>query len=334
MRQTWSTPVAREHAITLAGGIRVGHHTDLDAATGCTVILCDEPGVAGIDIRGGATATHDTTLLGPTGLVERLDAVVLTGGSAPGLGCIAGVSRWLRDKGRGFPTREARIPITPGAAIYDLAIGNPSAFPTPDNAHAACEHASEQFERGSVGAGAGATTGKLLGQRRSMRGGLGTSGWRTDDGLTVGALAVVNGFGDIVDPATGRIVAGLRDEHDAPLGTRRTLIDAQPKDLGFGTNTTLAVVATNARLTKAQACVVARIAQTGIARAVSPCHTQFDGDLVIAISTGSIDADLNRVGALGAACVEAAIIDGVLSAHRFSDVPCAHDLGWSGRSDP
>jgi len=334
MRPTWSTSRAREHAITLASGIRIGHHTDPQGATGCTVVLCDKPSVAGIDIRGGATAVHDTHLLGATALVERIDAVVLAGGSAPGLACIAGVGEWLRARGRGFPTREARVPITPGAAIYDLAIGDPSARPCAADAFDACERAATGVDRGSVGAGVGATVGKLLGQGRAMRGGVGTAAWRTDDGLVVGALAVVNAFGDIVDPATGSIIAGLRDAHDRPLGASRTLIGASPRDIGFGTNTTLAVVATNASLTKPQACVVARIAQGGVARAVTPCHTQFDGDLVIAISTGVFEADLNRVGVLGAACVEAALLDAAFSAERYGDVPCAHELAWSGRAEP
>ena len=330
MRDPWSTTRAREHGIGVVEGVRVGHATDPVGATGCTVVVCDADCVGGVDIRGGATATHETHLLEPTGLVDRVHAIVLAGGSAPGLACIDGVTRRLREQGRGFRTAHGVVPITPGAAIFDLGIGDPDARPGADDAVRARDNATRDPGRGSVGAGTGATVGKIMGHDRAMRGGVGCAGWVCDDGLAVGAVSVVNAYGDLVDPGSGRIVAGARDGGDAPLGTVRTLIDAPAPDVGFGTNTTLVVVATNARLTKTQACIVARIAQGGIARGVHPCHTQFDGDMVFTLATGAIEADPSRVGVVAGAVVGASILDAALEASDFGAVPSAGTLGWGG----
>jgi len=330
MRDPWSTTRAREHGIGVVEGVRVGHTTDRAGATGCTVVVCDADCVGGVDIRGGATATHETHLLDPTALVDRVHAIVLAGGSAPGLACVDGVTRRLREQGRGFKTAHGVVPITPGAAIFDLGIGDPDARPGAEDAARALDEATRDPVRGSVGAGTGATVGKIMGHDRAMRGGVGCAGWVCGDGLIVGAVSVVNAYGDIVDPESGRIVAGARDGGGGPLGTMRTLIDAPAPDVGFGTNTTLAVVATNAKLTKAQACIVARIAQSGIARGVNPCHTQFDGDMVFTLATGAIEADPSRVGVVAGAVVGASVLDAAVSASDFGGVPSAGTLGWGG----
>lgn len=331
MPSAFSPSHAREMSITAVDGVLVGHATHADDATGCTVVRLPEGTAAGVDIRGGGCATHETDLLDPTGITRHADAFVLCGSSAPGLGCIQGVVDWNREHGLGFATQHGVVPIIPGAAIYDLSVGSPDRVPTPADAHHACESAAAEFERGSVGAGAGASVGKVAGPSHAMKSGIGSAGWVTQDGLSVGALAVVNAFGDILDDA--RIIAGARTDKDVPLDTQAHLIAGGGADLAFGTNTTLVVVATNAVLDKAQANALARIAHAGMPRAVRPCHTQYDGDLVFAAATGTHDADINRAGALAARLVECAIVDAALRADAFGEIPSATSIGWARRQE-
>ncbi|MBO6514812.1 MAG: P1 family peptidase, partial [Phycisphaerales bacterium] len=282
---------------------------------------------------GGATASHEIELLDPSGLVDRVQGIMLSGGSAMGLGCTAGAVEYFSDKMRGFATEQGVVPIVPGASLYDFGIGRAGAFPDADDGFKACRSAEVDFERGNVGAGTGAVVGKIRGHAMGTKGGLGSAGWATEDGLRVGALAAVNAFGDVVDPETGLIIAGARGEDGRALDTMRAMVTGGHEAVRFGTNTTLCVVATNAKLTKVQAGVVARIAQSGIARAVNPCHTQFDGDMVFVLSVqdeanGEMESDLNRVGVLASKMIEAAVIDAVLRAESAHGVVCAGELGW------
>ncbi len=323
---------AREGSITDVGGVLVGQRTDLARATGCTVVVCDEPMVGGVDVRGGGTATREIELLRGGNLVERVDAVVLSGGSAMGLGCAQGVVDSMRARGRGFPTAQGAVPIVPGAAIFDRSIGDPDAYPDAEDGRRACEGAGTTFERGCAGAGSGAMVGKFRGAARATKGGIGSAGWATDDGLRVGAIACVNALGDVVDPERGGIVAGARGDDGGAWGSAARMIESRGDALSFGTNTTLVVVATNARFDSARACAVARMASAGLARSVSPCYTQYDGDICFALCGDEVEADLNRVGVLASLVAASAIVDAVLRADGWGDVPCARDLGWSKRA--
>lgn len=331
MTTPWNMLTARERSITLVEGVRVGHWTDSDAATGCTAVVCDHDAIAGVDVRGGATASHEIELLDPLGLVDRVQGIMLSGGSAMGLGCTQGAVEYFSDRLRGFETEQGVVPIVPGASLYDFGIGKAGAFPDGEDGFKACRAAAVDFERGNVGAGTGAVVGKIRGHAKGTKGGLGSAGWETDDGLQVGAIAAVNAFGDVIDPETGLIVAGARGDDGAPLNTANAMIVEGQDAIRFGTNTTLCVIATNAKLTKTQASVVARIAQSGISRAVSPCHTQFDGDMVFALSMGEMECDLNRVGVLASRVIEAAVIDAVSRAESAHGVVSASELGWMDR---
>ncbi|HEV8483710.1 MAG TPA: P1 family peptidase [Blastocatellia bacterium] len=299
--------------ITDVPGIRVGHAHDKRARTGCTVILCGSEGaVAGVDVRGAAPGTRETDLLEPGNLVERVHAVVLTGGSVFGLDAACGVARYLEERDIGFDAGVARVPIVPAAVIFDLAVGNSKVRPDSAMGYKACQLGSAgPVAEGQVGAGAGATVGKILGQARASRGGVGTAALKLSSGVTVGVLVVVNAFGDIVDPESGRILAGARTLSGVGwLNTSRALEGAAQgiSRTSPVENTTLAVVATDASLTKAQARRVAVMAHDGMARAVRPVHTIFDGDTVFALSTGRVVADLTAIGPVAADLVARAIV--------------------------
>ena len=299
-------------AITDVPGIRVGHAHDKRARTGCTVVLCDKEGaVAAVDVRGAAPGTRETDLLEPGNLVERVHAVVLTGGSVFGLDAACGVVRYLEERDIGFDAGVARVPIVPAAVIFDLAVGSSKVRPDSAMGYKACSLGSAgRVAEGQAGAGSGATVGKIFGPGMSSPGGIGTAAMKLQSGVTVGVLVVVNAFGDIVDPQSGRILAGARSPHGSGwLNTSRALQGAVERNHHFSPveNTTLAVVATDATLTKAQARRVAVMAHDGMARAVRPVHTIFDGDTVFALSTGRIVADLTAIGPLAAELVARAI---------------------------
>ncbi len=286
-------------AVTDIPGIRVGHWSDPKARTGCTVVLAPPEGAAaGVDVRGSAPGTRETDLLRPGCTVERVHAVVLTGGSAFGLAAADGVMRYLAERGVGVEVGPARVPIVPAAVIFDLAAGSPTAHPGPEQGYLACLDAEAEgaCPVGRVGAGTGATVGKLLGFEHAVPGGLGIATLRLPDGVTVFALAVVNALGDVVD-ASGRVVAGT-----AGGAWRRLLEEGPPDRLVAGANTTLGLVATDAALGKAQCQKLAQLAQDALALAIRPVHTMFDGDTVFALSTGERRADMVS---LGVAAVEA-----------------------------
>jgi len=311
--------------ITDIPGIFVGHAHDERGRTGVTVVRCDPAAVGAVDRRGAAVSTRQCDSLLPEHLLSRVDAVVLAGGSAFGLGCSSGVLDELAARGVGMPSPGRPVPIVPTAALFDLGLGDPNAFPTPDMARQALSRAGVDFAEGSVGAGHGATIGKVLGIGGAMKGGLGTASRTRGDGLIVGALAAVNAWGDIVDPATGALVAGARDpEHPRKLLDTAAALQRpaeRPRPGFLMDNTVLVVVATNARLEKNHAGFVARMAQTGLARAVRPCHGPFDGDVVFALSLGEAPADLPAIGQMAAEAVAEAIIRAVQTADGFGLVP-------------
>ncbi len=304
--------MSRALGITAVPGIRVGHATDEEGITGCTVVLCEGGAVVGVDQRGGAPGTRETDLARPLHLVREAHAVVLAGGSAFGLAAADGVMRWLAARGVGYDARGARVPIVPAAILFDLAIGDARAYPDAAMGWQACEAAhAGSVEEGSVGAGAGATVGKALGMAGAMKAGVGTAAIDLGDGVIVGALIVVNALGDVVDPRTGRILAGARGADGRFVGALEALRDQGAARVGALESTVIGVVATTARLDKEGACKVAQMAQDGLARAVRPAHTMYDGDTLFALATGAAAADVNVVGGYAAEMVAQAIVRAV-----------------------
>jgi L-aminopeptidase/D-esterase-like protein len=300
--------------ITDVPGIRVGHATDRIALTGCTVILCPPGTVGSVEVRGGAPGTHETDGLRPGTVGREVHAVVLTGGSAFGLAATAGVQRWLEERGIGFPAGAARVPIVPAAVLFDLGIGDPSVRPGPDDGYAACEAASaDPVKEGSVGAGTGATVAKLPDPTLGVKGGIGSASERRGE-LVVGAIAAVNALGAIVDERGTKIAENRGDPHTEPV-------------LWTYANTTLVVVATNARLTKEHVGRVAQAAQQGVSVAVRPAHTLWDGDTSFALATGAVQAHLLHVEELAARVTAEAIRRGVRSAEGLGGVPAASGGG-------
>lgn len=318
------------NAITDVGGIRVGHYTDRAGVTGCTVILCEQGAVAGVDVSGSAPGTRETDVLRPGSLVEAVQAVLLSGGSAFGLDAAGGVMRYLEERGFGHETSCGKVPIVPAAILYDLNIGSPMARPRADNGYKACLAASaSEVAEGCVGAGTGATVGKVLGMERATKSGLGTASQEIGEGVVVAALVAVNAVGDVVEPRTGKIIAGPRDSNgNGFLSTSKLL-----KTTGFNkslllSNTTLGVVATNARLNKEEASRLARVAQVGIARTIDPCHSMYDGDVLFALSLGEKRVHLDIVGLAAAEVVAIAITRAIFQAETISGVPAVRDLAW------
>lgn len=318
------------NAITDVPGIRVGHWTDREAATGCTVVLCEGGAVGGVDVRGSAPGTRETDLLRPMNLVQHVHAVLLSGGSAFGLDAASGVMHYLEERGVGFETRVARIPIVPAAILFDLGIGDAQVRPSAQEGYAACLAASEgPLTEGTVGAGTGATVGKARGQEWATKGGLGTASVPAGGDLLVGAIVAVNAFGEVVDPETGAIIAGPRSAEGGFLFTLDLLRQRAALQPALPTNTTIGVVATNARLTKEQANKMAQMAHDGLARAVRPAHTMGDGDVLFALATGTAEQEPVNVTALGAAAAEAvarAIVRAVLQAEGICGIPAAREL--------
>jgi len=322
------------NAITDIPGILVGHAQNDEALTGCTVILCEKGAVGGVDQRGGAPGTREIDALHPMHLVTRVHAVVLAGGSAFGLEAATGVMRYLEARGVGFDTHVAKVPIVPAAILFDLGIGRADIRPDASMGYQACENASaEPPAEGNAGAGTGATVGKILGPSQCMKSGIGTASMEIGAGVIVGAIAAVNAFGDVVDPASGEIIAGARSKDVGPLHigapgyfadtlkVMQTLIGRTA--LGFGSrgNTIIGVVATNARLDKEAANKVAQMAHDGLARCIRPAHTMVDGDTIFAIATGDHPADVNIVGAYAAEVFAKAILRGVYAARPVAGIP-------------
>ncbi len=319
-----------EGSITDIRGIRVGHWTDRRAITGCTVVLPDRPAVAGVDVRGGAPGTRETDLLRPGNLVQEVHGVVLAGGSAFGLEAAAGVMRYLAERGVGFPFGRGVVPIVPAAILFDLGIGRHDRWPTAEAGYRASASARRTAPEGNIGAGIGATVGKALGPERAMKGGIGTASERAYNGLMAGALAAVNAAADVIDPATGELLAGARGEDGGIEDAVEVLREGrlwQPEIAAQ--NTVLVVVATNGALTKEQANRLATVCHDGVARAVRPAHTPSDGDVIFTLATGEhvLDgSDYRALEALATRAVERAIVRGVMTAESLGGYPCAREV--------
>ncbi|WP_418315845.1 P1 family peptidase [Piscinibacter sakaiensis] len=329
------------------GGLRLGHHDETRRPTGCTVVLALDGAAGGVDVRGAAPGTRETDLLSPLNTIEKVHAIVLSGGSAFGLDVAGGVMQWLDERGIGVAVGPVKVPIVPAAVLFDLWVGESSVRPGRASGYAACDDATTRngkasVAEGNIGAGCGATVGKLFGADRAMRGGLGQASLRVD-GITVAALVVVNAVGDVRDPRDGRLVAGARSADGRSLldsiAALRGAVPSKPPAIGAAT--TLAVVATDAKLTKAQVNKLAQMAHDGFARSINPVHTPSDGDTIFALATGragsSIDAaHLGRLGALAAEVTAEAVLRGVLAAQTLDRpdlpyLPAAVDL--VGRAD-
>ena len=327
----------RPGSITDIPGIRVGHTTDLEHATGCTVLLCPQGTVGGVDVRGSAPGTRETDLLRPGNLVNEVHAVLLSGGSAYGLDAASGVMRYLEENGTGYEIGSVVVPIVPGAIIFDLGLGSSKVRPTADDGYAACQSAaSGELEEGAVGAGTGATVAKALGLGHAVKGGLGTCSRGLGDGLIVSAIAVVNAVGDVVDPETGCVIAAPRTEDDGGFHSTVELMSRPRSEWPqaqtvAGGNTTIGVLATNAFLSKEQANKLAERGQDGIALAVRPSHTMGDGDTVFALATGAWRGrmdhmQLTRLGAVAASVMAQAVVRGVTQASGLAGVPGIREL--------
>lgn len=358
-------PPAARPWITDIPGLWAGHATDSEGLTGCTVVLTPDGAVGGVDVRGSAPGTRETDLLDPINLVDRVHAVLLAGGSAFGLDAAAGVMRWLEERGYGFETGVARVPIVPGAVLYDLTLGRADRRPDAAMGYAACEDAwgrsagnhvdgrepspRQPLAEGNVGAGTGASAGRLFGPAMATKTGIGAACLAGPAGLLVGALVAVNAFGDVRDPATGAILAGTRNPSGGWLDTTAALIGGPSESApgfhpgfgqdtgsgagsapGPGQSTTIGVVATNAALGKAQCRKVAQMAHDGLARAISPVHTMFDGDTLFVLSCGpaaaQVVSDVSAVGTLAAKAVAAAVVRAALTARAAGGLPASADV--------
>ena len=322
------------NAITDVPGIRVGHITDLDALTGCTVILCGGGAVCGVDVRGGGPGTRETDLLNPVNLVHEVHAIVLSGGSAFGLDSAGGVMRWLEEQGIGYDIGVAKVPIVPAAILLDLGLGSSKVRPDAAMGYRAAAAArGGPVAEGNVGAGTGATAGKFRGMTNAMKTGLGTCSLEAGGGVIVAALAAVNPGGNVIDPASGQIIAGARSDEAPQLefGAPGYFVDLsalmreyleQGRGLrGPRASTVLGVVATNAHLEKPQATKVAQMAHDGLARTVHPAHTLRDGDTIFALSTGDVPADAGIIGALAAEVMAEAILRAARLAESAGGLP-------------
>jgi L-aminopeptidase/D-esterase-like protein len=318
-------------SITDVEGVRVGHYTFAERPTGCTVILTEGGATAGVDVRGSAPGTRETDLLDPVNTVQEIHGLLLSGGSAFGLDAATGVVRYLWERGVGYPPRAAAVPIVPAAILYDLGLGDASIWPGAEAGYQASLGATDApVAQGNVGAGAGATVGKSQGMGRAMKGGLGSASVSLDNGLVVGAIVAVNAVGNVVDPATGRIVAGARNPDDSGfLDTRRAM--GGPGEAVPGENTTIGAVATNARFSKTEMTKVAQMAQDALARTLYPAHTPGDGDTVFALSTGTLEApgNLGTTGALAAEVLAEAILRAVRQAESIPGFPAWRDYPGS-----
>ena len=320
--------VMKEIPFTEIEGLHVGHAQNLAGPTGVTVIISKTGAAVGVDVRGGAPGTRETDLLDPVNLVQQVHGVFLAGGSAFGLDAAAGIMQYLEERGIGFDVQVTRVPIVCGAALFDLALGDHSIRPDKEMGYAACINAETGSDvQGNVGAGTGASVGKIYGMARAMKGGTGSYAI-AEKGLKVGALVAVNCLGHVMDPGTGKILAGpLGEDMKTILDTETIMLNAfsNKKNL-FSGNTTIGVIATNARFNKTEATKLASMAQNGYARTIRPAHTMYDGDTIFAMSTGDIQADLSVVGFLAARAMERAVIAAVKNTSSLCDLSCYGDF--------
>jgi L-aminopeptidase/D-esterase-like protein len=318
------------NAITDVIGIKAGHYTDIEAVTGCTVILCETGAVAGVDVRGSAPGTRETDLLRPMNLVEKIQGILLSGGSAFGLNAAGGVMRYLEERGFGHETMVTRVPIVPAAILFDLNVGSSKIRPDVEDGYKACLAATEkEIPEGCVGAGTGATVGKMLGIERATKSGVGTTSCKIGDDVVIAVLMAVNAVGDIIDHRTGKIIAGPRNEQNNGFLSTAELLTGGTfthRKNPIATNTTLGVVATNANLTKEQVNKLAQMAHDGIARAINPCHTMYDGDAIFALSIGDKTGDITALGTAAAELVADSIVRAVQQAETLAGIPAIRDI--------
>ncbi len=323
--------------LTDIDGIKVGHAQDTDALTGCTVVLIEKGAVGGVDQRGGAPGTRETDLLRPMHMVDKVHGILLTGGSAFGLDAATGVMKYLEEHGIGFNSGVVRVPIVPAAVLFDLGIGNPSIRPDAAMGYQACQNAaSGEFAQGNVGAGTGATVGKILGMKQAMKSGIGSASLDIGGGVIVSALVAVNAFGDVVDPQNRQILAGARPIQAGPIsiGGKDQFADTLEIMKSFAgrtimsfassaSNTVIGVIATNADFNKEEANKLAQVAHNGLALSIRPAHTMFDGDTIFAVATGKHRADINIVGAFAAEVMADAVLNAVRHAMPAGGLPAA-----------
>jgi L-aminopeptidase/D-esterase-like protein len=318
-------------SLTDVQGIKVGHFTETRKPTGCTVLIFEKGATAGVDVRGSAPGTRDTELLNPVNTVQQVQAIVLSGGSAFGLASADGVMRYLEEHGLGFHIGQSIVPIVPAAILFDLDHGDPKIRPTAESGYKACQAAtSGKVEEGNVGAGAGATIGKMFGMKSAMKSGLGSASVHVGDtGIVVAAIVAVNAVGDVVDPKLGKIIAGARKPDGSGfLDTMQQWREGRGPAPASGANTTIGVVATNAAFDKAQATKIAQMAHDGLARTINPTHTPWDGDTIFAVATGAVEARANHgtIGAIAADVMSQAVLRAVMNAHGLPGLPSYSDL--------
>ncbi|MBO8162706.1 MAG: P1 family peptidase [Brevibacillus sp.] len=324
--------MSEKRSIVDVPGIKVGHAQNREALTGCTVVLCEGGAVAGVDVRGAAPGTRETDLLKPENLVQQVHAICLSGGSAFGLDACVGVMKYLEEREIGLDVGVARVPIVPGAVLFDLALGDAAVRPDRDMGYqAAASASSEPVTEGNVGAGTGATVGKLGGFARAMKSGIGSSAIHLPNGLIVGAIAAVNAVGEVRDPKSGKLLAGPRDDDGRIKESRLFLMEDGAAPLPPGSNTTIAVVASNANLNKTQVNKVAQMAHDGLARTIYPVHTMYDGDTIFALATGGVQASVDLVGTLSADILAEAVVRAVLMAETSGGLPASRDLSKGSR---
>lgn len=313
--------------LTDVEGIKIGHQQSEEGMTGVSVIIYEEGATGGVDVRGSAPGTRETDLFEPEKMVDKVHAVVLSGGSAFGLDASSGVMNYLEDQGIGFDVGVTNVPIVSSAVIFDLDIGDYRIRPDAEMGYAAAKKATTaQSAQGNVGAGKGATVGKILGPGQAMKGGLGSASVRVGD-LVVSAMVVVNSFGDIYDPRNNQQIAGVFDYEQDQLLHTVELMKKPNLAIGFDVkNTTIGVIATNATLTKAEANKTSQMAQNGLARTIHPVHTMIDGDTVFTMATNKVEADINLVGTLATEVMSKAIINGILSAEGVNGIKSHSDI--------
>ena len=311
-------------------GLQIGHAGNLEAATGCTVALTTDGAVCGVDQRGGAPGTRETDLLRPMHLVDRVHAVMLTGGSAFGLAAADGVVQWLEAQRTGFNVGVAHIPVVPAAVLFDLTLGRADVRPDAAMGYAACETAGDASlpQQGNVGAGIGATVGKIMGPSGSVKGGLGQAVIEVRPELFVGAMIAVNCFGDVINPNTGQILAGARKLPEGYFAdTMKILAQQATEGLQVFGNTVIGLVATNATLSKEAINKVAQMAHNGLARTIRPAHTMFDGDTIFALATGKhTPVDVNIIGAFACEATAQAVVNAVHHAKTLAGIPSLSDI--------
>lgn len=307
-------------------GIKVGQIEDTEGLTGCTVVICEEGAVCGVDVRGSAPGTRETDLLDPINMVQKVHAVVLSGGSAFGLESTCGVSRYLEEHNIGFDVGVSKVPIVTGAVLFDLVVGNPKSRPDIEMGYKACQVANDKkLKQGNFGAGCGATVGKIKGTEYCMKGGIGSYSIKLDNGLIVAALVAVNSFGDVYE--NGEVIAGVLNNEKSKVLNTYDLMKNGVNSGGFNIdNTTIGIVATNAKLTKAECKKISQMSHNGYAKAIFPIHTPHDGDTIFTIATGEVESDVTLLGSIATEVIEKSIINAIKNAKSIDNIPSYEEI--------